>query len=80
MTFLLLCYLVPLLVFNYSPLWYLIDLDKIKEKVVAKEARITKLEEECQAKDRSIEYVTTMHKEVIETFCGYHGDMLMILV
>lgn len=35
-----------------------------------KEAIITKLKEECQTKDRSIEieYLTTRHKKVIETF------------
>ena len=46
----------------------MIDLkNKIKEEIVAKEAKITKLEEECQAKDRSIEFVMTRHKEVLET-------------
>ena len=52
---------------NYSPLSYLIDLEKIKEEVVAKEAKITKLQEECQTKDRSIAFVMTRHKEVLET-------------
>lgn len=35
---------------------------------MAKEAKISNLEDECQAKDRSIEYLTTRDKEVIETF------------
>lgn len=35
---------------------------------MTKEAIITKLKEECQTKDRSIEYLTTRHKKVIETF------------
>lgn len=66
----------------YSLLSYLIDLEKIKEEVVAKEAKITKLEEEIvakearitkfeeegQTKDQSIAYTTTRLKEVTETF------------
>ena len=45
----------------------MIDLEKIKEEVVAKEAIIVKLQEECQNKDRSIEFVTTRQKEVFDS-------------
>lgn len=34
---------------------------------MAKEAVITKLEGECQAKDWSIEFLTTRNKEIIDT-------------
>ena len=39
---------------NYSPLSYLIDLEKIKEEVADKEAKIIKLEEEIVAKEAKI--------------------------
>jgi len=45
----------------------LTDLDKIKEEIVVKEATIAKLSEECQKKDRSIEYVLTRQKEVFDS-------------
>ena len=48
--------------FNYSPLSYLTDLEKIKEEVVAGKARITLLEEENQAKDRSIAEASTRNE------------------
>ena len=45
--------------FNYSPLSYLTDLEKIKEEVVASKARVALLEEENQIKDRSIAEAST---------------------
>ena len=45
----------------------MIDSEKLKEEVMAKESIIAKLKEECQNKNRSIEYLTTRHKEVLET-------------
>ena len=47
---------------NYSPLSYSIDLENIKEEVVADKARITQLEEENQANDRLITEATTKHE------------------
>ena len=52
---------------KFSHLSCLIDSEKLKE-VMTKEAIITKLKEECQNKDRSIEYLTTRQKEVLATF------------
>ena len=45
----------------------MIDSEKLREEVMAKEAIIANLKEECQNKDRSIEYLTTRHKEVLDT-------------
>ena len=41
--------------------------EKLKEEVMAKKAIIAKFKEECENKDWSIEYLTTKHKEVLET-------------
>lgn len=53
-------------VIQFLPLSCLIDSEKFKE-VMAKEAIIAKFKEECQNKDRSIEYLTIRHKEILET-------------
>lgn len=42
-----------LLLYNYSPLSHSIDLEKIKEEVVAEKAKTALLEEEIKAKDQS---------------------------
>ena len=48
--------------FNYFPLSYLIDLEKIKEEVEASKARVVSLEEENQIKDRSIAEASTRNE------------------
>ena len=51
-----------MLFFNYSPLSYSIDLEKMKEEIVAEKARTALLEEEIKVRDRSIAEATTSNE------------------